>query len=101
MSETNGYPGPAARTFVGFTGSTLSVAPPIWTWFYVGFLNGPVREGAQAVTTGTVIVLGMAWLISFFLTAYMKEDHILKCVLTSIGLPGVVVSLALGLQSIN
>lgn len=94
-------PGLWARLFVGVVGASVTVSGPIWTWVSTTILTDGPLEGAQPVVTGIIFGLAFAWLLSVFLTAYIKEDHILKCLLTSIGLPGIVVSMAVGFQSIQ
>ncbi len=98
MGQENG-PGIGARLFVGLVGSTVVVAPPLGQRLVSSF-GAPPAE-AVAFDVGTAVTIIGAWVLSVFLTAYMKEDHIMKCVLTSLGIPGLVVSLTIGFQVIQ
>jgi|GEM_PF-5382571 len=102
MNDTgvlNNGPSLWPRMIVGLIGASVSVAPPILVSY--GHWFDLVVPPAQPVTVGMFAVLICAWALSVFLTAYMEEDHILKCVLTSIGFPGFVVSLAVGFQGVS
>ena len=81
------------RGVVGSLSATLVVGPPVWNW-YKWELTGVPIEGIQNVPTITVIMLGVSWLLATILTGYMREDHVLKCVLSGVGLPGIVVAIA-------
>jgi hypothetical protein len=49
--------------------------------------------GAWLFELGAIVPLGFAFFLSVVITTCMEEDHIMKCVLTSIGIPGFAVSL--------
>ncbi len=87
------------RFIVGSLGSSVVVGPP-----FAVRLSAANLETANEVSvfaSGTGVVIGGAWLLSIILTTVIKEDHILKCFLTSIGVPGLVVALTLGTQIIE
>ena len=85
------------RLTVGVLGSSLVTAPP----FAVRFLavNFDATDAVRNFVIGTGIVFGCAWAVSVLLTTVMQEDHILKCFLTSIGIPGFAVSMTIGTQA--
>ena len=89
-------PGFFARLVVGILGSSVVVTAPVINW-----INSVQDENAKNVAIGFLFVLGFAWCLSVFLTSYMKEDHILKCLFTSLGLPGIIISLSLFTQAIQ
>ena len=91
-------PGPLARFGVGFFGASVVTAPPLGQRIQASFFTVPE---AETFDSGIFFALVSAWALSVFLTAYMEEDHILKSLLTSLGIPGVVVSLSIGFQAIR
>lgn len=88
------------RFIVGMLGSTLMIAPPFALKLINVNDNAPPQE-LWAFIIGTGVVLGVAWLISVMMTGFTREDHIWKCFMTSLGIPGIAISLTVGSQLIN
>ena len=99
VMATGRNPGLGARLVVGLIGATIVVASPLGVRIAASVYGLP--QEAQAFEIGTFVTLIGAWAMAVFLTAYMEEDHILKSLLTSLGIPGVVVSLSIGFQAIR
>lgn len=88
-----------ARMVVGILGTAIVIAPPFAARFSTTNLEEPNEITAFIIGTG--VVYGLAGLLSVFLTTIMKEDNILKCLFTSLGIPGIAVSLSVGAQLIQ
>jgi hypothetical protein len=86
------------RIVVGCLGASIAVAPPLWTRWATSQTEGlPLLS----IVKGIDVALIIAWLASVVLAAIIEEDEIYKPLMTSIGIPGLLVSAAVGLQSVN
>lgn len=86
------------RLVVGVIGASITVAPPLWTrWVTSQTEAVPLLS----VLKGLDIALMIAWVGSVFLAWVIEEDEIYKPLMTSLGIPGLLVSAAVGLQSIS
>ncbi len=101
MAQNDTNPPPWQRAVVGFLGASAVVAGPIWSRIAQSIQTSIPEESVQPVGTGMVIALAFTWALAIFLTTVMREDHIIKCLLTSLGLPGLVVAAAVGFQSVQ
>ena len=77
----------------------MTVGPPVAVRLSAASLE--TANEVSVFVIGTGVVFGGIWLFSIILTTVIKEDHILKCFLTSIGIPGLVVALTVGTQIIE
>ena len=91
MAGTFVPPTRTQRLWVGLLGSGLSVAAPITNRIVSGVMSEV--PGAWVFELGTIVPLSFAFALSVVITTWIEEDHIMKCVLTSIGIPGFAVSL--------
>jgi len=102
LKTDEGHPGWLTRLVVGAIGSAVPLVGPLVVKY--GVFEAPTSEVSAAAHAGALaalIMIILAWSLSVFVTTYITEDHILKTVLGSLGIPGVVVSGAVGLQVIQ
>lgn len=81
------------RLCVAVLGASLVTAPPIINRFAVETAEG--FEAISNVVFGGAAVFTLAWVLSVLMTVRMDEDHVVKYLLMSVGLPGFVASMAL------
>ena len=84
------------RFALGALGASLVTVPALY--------NGIVADsvgGAQPVSIGTVIMLCLAWVAAVWVAGRMTAEHVFEPLLNGIGIPGLVVSAAVGLQAVN
>jgi hypothetical protein len=66
----------------------------------VPFLNAAGASIKNSTNIGgldyswTAILIGMVWLVSGFISAYQKHEHIILCAISACGVPGFVIGLA-------
>lgn len=88
-------PTPGERFWIGVGGATLAVVIP--------FTNGITammsqEEVARAFSIGVLAAFAAAWFLGVLLTWRIPEDNHLKCLLTSVGVPGLMASFATATQ---
>ena len=79
----------AIRIAVGFAGATIVVLPAFMSWWDA---NDPLNASKLAVWSyGVTLVI--VWVFSVGITGWEPEKHWLPCLLKSIGLPALLISL--------
>lgn len=93
------------RLIIGIVGATVVVAVPAGVRVNAIFVGSASAEGllplVEPYVIGTLIAFVCAWLLGIALTTFVEEEHVLKCFLTSIGVPAVALAIALGVQSVE
>jgi hypothetical protein len=89
------------RGLIAFFGATIGIVPLIANLLSTYDVAKPILTGTQAIQTGFLIVLIIAWLLSIFLTTLNEKSNRTECCLESIGLPGLIASISVGVQAIN
>ena len=81
------------RFIIGVFGASLVTAAPMLNYIYA-----PPLEQARDISTeasgGAFVTLLIAWATSIYLTTRMKDDNLLRCFFTSVGLPAILVAAA-------
>ncbi|HVM80650.1 MAG TPA: hypothetical protein VMU06_16645 [Stellaceae bacterium] len=94
-----GHPSWFTRLLIGLLGSAVPLVGPFILKFTAYAGAESVTAAARAGTIGALVVMGLAWAISVLITAVSHEDHVMKCVMASLGFPGLVISMGIGIQA--
>jgi len=86
------------RLVVGLIGASIVVAPPLWARLVTSHTEA---LPFLVVLKGVDVALLIAWLGSVFMAWVIEEDEVYKPLMTSLGIPGLLVSAGVGLQSIS
>ena len=84
------------RFILGALGASLTIAPPLYNKIVSIFF-----VGASLVNDGTLIALCLAWVIGTWVAARTNSEHVLEPLLIGMGLPGLIASATVGLQTIT
>ena len=84
------------KALVAALGAALPTLPPV-----LSALFAPDAPGAQTIELGTMLTLIIAYFLSIVITMESKFEHIYECMISSLGLPGVVIALAVGAQGLH
>lgn len=93
------------RLIVGVVGATAVVAVPAGVRVNAMFMGlapaGGVAPQIELYSIASLIAFVSAWLLGIVITAFVEEEHILKCFLTSVGVPAIALAIALGVQNVE
>ena len=92
------------RLIVGIVGATVVVAVPAGVRInavFIGSASADIPAPIEPFVIATLIAFVCAWLLGIALTTFVEEEHILKCFLTSLGVPAIALAIALGVQSVE
>jgi len=84
------------KAIVAALGAALPTLPPV-----ISALFAADVPGAQTIEVGTMATLIIAYFLSIFITVKLDCKHIYECLISSLGLPGVVIALAVGAQGLS
>ena len=102
LRTAQGHPGWLVRFVVGIIGSAVPLIGPFIVKFAVFEASSEsITAAARVGAVSTMALMILAWCLSVVVTTFMPEDHLLKTVLGSLGIPGVIVSGAVGLQALQ
>lgn len=95
MADQDHTPTHRDRFIIGVLGTLIIIGPPILSKVFAE--DGATKAG-EPVNTGMLIVLVIAGVLSVYLN--YREPHVsrLSCLFSSMGLPAVIVSVAVGSQ---
>lgn len=88
-------PTPGERFWTGVGGATLVVVIPLSNGITALVAQ---QEVARSFSVGVLAAFVVAWFLGVLLTWRIPEEHLLKCLLTSVGVPGFLVSIATATQ---
>ena len=89
MTSTHSKTDIAIRIGVGFSGATIVVLPALLNWMDA---TDPLNASKLA-PWGYGVTLVITWVFSICITTMEPERHWLPCLLKSIGLPALLISL--------